>query len=540
MIDLGIDKAHALVIDSNLTSRSVLSAQLRDLGVGHVRQTGRINDARLLLEHKPYDIVLCDYHFEGSEMSGQNLLDELRRENLLPHSTVFIMVTGEATYAKVVEAAESVLDSFLVKPYKSATLGERVVEARRRKRILRDIFQAMEDHDQERALRLCVQRYIRRDTYWQYCARMATELMLKLNRPADARDIYETMAKETRVQWARLGMARSLFAAGEIGQARRDLEALIAENPQYADALDVLGNLHVDQGEFDAALETYRRATQLTPGCLLRLQHCGTLAYFQGQASEALQLLERTKAMGSRSKLFDPLTLVLLSLLRFDAGDSKGLITAHEQLRRHIERSGESPRLAAYEQTVAGLRALAARDLHAGATAAREMAAQLDDERFEVEIATVLLCLLTRVPDSHLSVEEATAIARRVGMRFCVSKAVTEMLVAAAGPASALSPTIRACHAEIAGMAQEAMNFSVRGEPRMAVMALLDRGANTRNAKLIEMARLVTRRHVDEIDDSDDLMARATDLQDRLCHPITHLVGVRRTGRSPGGLVLRT
>ena len=44
-------------------------------------------------------------------MTGQDLLDELRREQLLPFSTVFVMVTGEATYAKVTEAAESALDT---------------------------------------------------------------------------------------------------------------------------------------------------------------------------------------------------------------------------------------------------------------------------------------------------------------------------------------------------------------------------------------------------------------------------------------------
>ena len=72
-----------------------------------VRQASRVSDARVILEHKSYDIVLCDYHFDGSEMSGQDLLDELRREQLLPYSTVFVMVTGEASYAKVAEAAEA-------------------------------------------------------------------------------------------------------------------------------------------------------------------------------------------------------------------------------------------------------------------------------------------------------------------------------------------------------------------------------------------------------------------------------------------------
>eukprot|EP01034_Spumella_vulgaris_P009924 gene9924-12596_t len=140
-LDDGIQQASALIIDANANSRSLMAAQLRDLGVGNVRQTTRLRDARVILENKPYDIVLCDYHFEGSEQSGQQLLDELRREQLLPYSTVFVMVTGEATYAVVAEAAEAALDAYLIKPYTTASLAERLASARYRKRILKDIFE---------------------------------------------------------------------------------------------------------------------------------------------------------------------------------------------------------------------------------------------------------------------------------------------------------------------------------------------------------------------------------------------------------------
>ena len=125
-------------------------------------------------------------------------------------------------------------------------------------------------------------------------------------------------------------------------------------------------------------------------------------------------------------------------------------------------------------------------------------------------------------------------------MRFCVSKAVTEVLVAAAQRREPLLTTIRSCQAEITSIAEEAMAHSVRGRPRSAVESLLKRGTDTRNAKLIEMATLVARRHADTIEDRDNLLAEAATLQRRFCQPITHLAGVRRTGRSPGGLVLRT
>ena len=50
LMDGTIQDASALIIDSNANSRSLMAAQLRDLGVAHVRQATRIKDARVILE----------------------------------------------------------------------------------------------------------------------------------------------------------------------------------------------------------------------------------------------------------------------------------------------------------------------------------------------------------------------------------------------------------------------------------------------------------------------------------------------------------
>lgn len=540
MIDRDIDQAHALIIDCNPTSRSVMAAQLRELGVGQVKQTSRVSEARIALEQRPYDIVLCDYHFDSGDMSGQDLLDELRRENLLPHSTVFIMVTGDATYAKVVEAAEAALDGYLVKPYTASALGERLAEARRRKRVLCDIFEALEQQQLDEAIRLCLRRYNGKLSYALFSARLAAEMMLRLDRHADARRLYESVLAEKDLPWARLGVARAQFNAGEVNPARRTVETLLRDAPNHADAYDVLGRLQVDQGELAQALTTYRLASQLTPGCLLRLQHCGTLAFYEGDRDEALRALDRVIAMGLKSKLFDALTLLLVALLRFDVGDGKAVGVAHDLLRKYLERFPDSVRLQRLEACAGALRLLTQRKTDEAVTVARAFARSSSDDNFDVEAATVLLALWTRLPDAVVGTDETDALARNIAMRFCVSKAVTEVLVASAQRREPIASTIRACQVTVTAIAEEAMAHSLRGEPRRAVEALLRQGSDTRNAKLIEMATLVVRRHADAIEDQDSLLSEASTLQRRYCRPITHLAGVRRTGRSPGGLVLRT
>ena len=179
--DDDLTSSQALVVDSNPTSRSILVSQLRDFGVGTIVQCARLADARRQLEYRPFDVVLCEHHFANDPSSGQDLLDDLRRNQLLPFSTVFIMVTAEATYAKVAEAAESALDGYVLKPHTATSLAERLRQARIRKISLQEIFAAIDAEDFERAAELCLVRFKTRGLFWLYAARVGAELLLRWN-----------------------------------------------------------------------------------------------------------------------------------------------------------------------------------------------------------------------------------------------------------------------------------------------------------------------------------------------------------------------
>jgi len=150
--DSDLRHCQALVIDTNQASRSLLRSMLSDLGLQNIVQAAKISDARRALETRTFDVVICDYHFDGSDMTGADLLDDMRRAQLLPLSTVFVMVTAEASYVKVAEAAESALDSYLIKPHTANALAERLHLARHRKVVLGPIFEAIEQEQYELAM----------------------------------------------------------------------------------------------------------------------------------------------------------------------------------------------------------------------------------------------------------------------------------------------------------------------------------------------------------------------------------------------------
>ncbi len=539
MLDKDIQDACALVIDSNATARSLMAAQLRELGVGTVRQATRVKDARIILEHKAYDIVLCDYHFDGSDMSGQDLLDELRRENLLPYSTVFVMVTGEATYAKVAEAAEAALDAYLIKPYTSASLADRLSNARYRKRILKDIFEAIEQQNFELAAQLCLKRFEERAQFWLYAARIGAELLLRLNRLEDARKLYDAIIEAKTVPWARLGVARTELASGNLVAAKRTLEALIGDMPDHADSYDVMGRVQMEQGEISDALRTYRTASNLTPGCLLRQQRAGTLAFYAGERDEALKLLERAMINGLRSKLFDMFTLVLIALMRFDQRDGKNLKLVHEAMLREIERAPQAKRLQRFGTLIQGLRLLQERRVADALQLARGMSQELESEAFDLEAATLLLALWIRFSGQEIQLEEIKELITRIGLRYCTSKASTEVLISMCEKNEMAMTELRDCHARIFGIAETAMRHTMRGSARTGVELLIQQGEETRNAKLIDMAQAVLKRHEEKIEDAEALNAQIEALQKRFVLPLGVTIS-RRNVRQAGGLALRT
>lgn len=536
----GIEDCRALIIDSNPTSRSILKAMLRDMGVGHLVQVSRILDARRTLESRTFDIVLCDYHFDNSTMSGQDLLDDLRRANRLPYATVFVMVTGEASYAKVAEAAEAALDSYLLKPHTAQALEQRLLQARHRKKVLGSIFEAIERGEFDVAAQLCQARFNDRAEYWLFAARIGAELYIRSGNHHAAKDLYAAVASTKALPWAKLGIARAELEAGQLPQARRTLEALISAEPGYTDAYDVMGRVQVDSGDLKGALETFRTATSSTPHSLGRLQKQGFLAFYMNEPDECLQLLERCVRIGIGSKMFDCQTLVMLGLVYFDKKDSKAFSRTYDNMLLQYERNPDSTRLRRFVQTLDIFKALNDRQVSDCIGHVKLLTAGLLSDDFDFESATNLLAVLSRLRTTEIQLADSESWIRTIGLRFCVSKTATEMLSKSLQGCDEYESVIRHCQTEISSMAEKAMAHSVTGSPEIAVKALIAKGQETLNAKLIEMAGLVLARHAAKIEDQQTLSSTISQLKFKYCTKGAQASLGHSSGRAAGELNLRS
>jgi len=538
--DPDILDCRALVIDSNPTARSIQASQLRDLGVGTVVQCGRVQDARRLLEAREFDIVLCEQDFHGGNYSGQDLLNDLRRAQLLPFYTVFVMVTSEARYAAVAEAAESALDSYLLKPHTAQALSDRIQQARHRKKVLKDIFSAIDDGQFDVAAQLCLRRFELKATYWLYAARIGAELLLRLGKHGEARGMYEAVIATQALPWARLGVARAQIDAGSGPSGKRTLESLIADQPGYADAYDVMGRVQFDQGQFAEALATYRTATQLTPSSIARLQRQGTLAFYLGEKEEAKKALERAMLLGISSKMFDYQTIVLLAVTRFVDRDSKGLHRCLANITHALEKAPRSARLRRFTRIVTVFQWMLQRQVAQVVSEVRAMAAEIKESDFDFEAAANMVAMLAHITAAELQLDAAEGWIDMLALRFCTTRSLSELLARTATVHEPFATRIREKHNAVTELAEQAMSHSLAGEPRAAAKSLLSAGARTMNSKLIDMARMVLQRHAEKIADADDLMGMADELKQRYAagSPVAPLAG--DSGRQSGGLVLRS
>lgn len=516
-LDAEISRATALVVDGNPTTRSVLCGMLREFGLGKVQQASRVQDARRMLEHRRFDIVVCEYHFDGDPMTGQDLIDDLRLAQLMPLSTIFVMISSERSYTSVAEAAEAAMDAYILKPHTQQTLRERLQAARQRKLTLRDIIEKIEKEAFAEAADLCQQRFEAKAACWLQAARIGAELYLRLAQPVRAQQLFEAVLASRALPWAKLGLARSQSEQGGLASARRTLESLVAEQPGYTDAYDVMGRVLVEQGEYEEAHQSFRRACELTPNNVGRLQKLGMLAYMQGHFDEAAEALGRAQSLGGGSRSFDLQSQVLLATLSFEREDLRGVERALEALCLARTDQPESPRLRRFEATVRLLHALLRRQPAEAVQLMRQGFDELLAPDFEFEAAGNLLMALAQMLRFEVKLDSAEHQVGILARRFAVSKTTCELLCRMAQAHPPFQAQVREAYARTCALAEEAVSHTVAGRPREAVAALLAEGERSFNSKLLDLAGMTLQRHAGQIPDALELGARVEALRRSHC-----------------------
>ncbi|MBP6096344.1 MAG: response regulator [Methyloversatilis sp.] len=308
----GLDKMRVVIADANQVVRTWLRTQLSQAGVKYVAMAGTASDLLRQCSATTPDVVLCDHNF-GEKHDGLRTLEELRLNNILPLSSVFIIVTGERMRRRVVAAAEFAPDDYLLKPFTSGQLAERLERAVEKKLALKAVYAAMARRELQAVIDECDKVIARTPRYSMDALRIRAEALIALGKLDEACEIYKAIIANNTVPWARIGYAMVLRERGELSEAAEMAARISEEFPEFMGVYDFLGELHERNGELTEARTYYERADSIAPDNLRRLRSIGNICLETGDVESAASVMrrvvERTEGT-SLASAEDHLTLI--------------------------------------------------------------------------------------------------------------------------------------------------------------------------------------------------------------------------------------
>lgn len=332
----------------------MLRIHLSNLGIKQVRMAERIPDALREIKERSFDIILCDYHL-GDGRNGQQFLEELRTRDLIHLSEVFIMVTSEQQYKNVIAVAEYAPDDYLIKPFVSNALEQRILVAFEKKYALRDIFSAMDAKDFRKAIDEC-QSYLNQgnNKYQKYVERLRAECYLRAEDYEHAAHYYEEILSERLVAWAELGLGKALHHIGEFDRATHIIKHVCQNNPMYLESYDLLAKVHESAGEDAAAEAAIDRAIEKSPLRLDRHAHLGELALRSGNLDKAEKAFAKIVSDGIGSCYHAPEAYFRLAEIHVAKGDTKMASEVLSKISGHFENTPDAAFCAAVAEISVG------------------------------------------------------------------------------------------------------------------------------------------------------------------------------------------
>jgi CheY-like chemotaxis protein len=116
-----------LLIEENYSSRDMTGEMLRVFGVKRLREARSIEAAMREIERRSPDIILCDWMSKPTD--GLSFLRQLRADPAKPYAQALVIMINEQASSDHIQAALGEgADSYLVKPFRAATLLAHLVQ----------------------------------------------------------------------------------------------------------------------------------------------------------------------------------------------------------------------------------------------------------------------------------------------------------------------------------------------------------------------------------------------------------------------------
>lgn len=328
-----------LIVDPNQSMRASVHNMLTQVNISKVDHAVSAATAIRALSVRSYDVILCEYDLggdgDGAGQDGQQLLEDLRHHKVISPWAIFVMLTSEGVYGKVVSAAELLPTDYILKPFTVDVLSQRIGRALERRAVFLPVYQLIGQGRAREAMEVCLSNQASQPRYAIDYARLRAELLASLERHADAEQAYGAILKVKPLGWAQLGQARAVYAQGRLADAEALLRQLLAENPKFMAAYDLLAQVLRELDQDAGAKQVLEDAVALSPHMVRRLRNLGDVALATGDVAAAEKAYKQVVAKAKYSEFRDPADHVNLVRALVHKGDA----TAAAAVVRDLERS---------------------------------------------------------------------------------------------------------------------------------------------------------------------------------------------------------
>lgn len=332
----------ALIIEPHSGMRMSIHNMLNLCEISKIDHAVSSGTAIRPLQNKHYDLILCEYDL-GEGQDGQQLLEDLRHNKIIPLWTIFIMVTAERSQEKVVSAAELAPTDYLLKPFTADALLERISRAIERRVLLMPIYQLMERGSLSEAIQDCVEGEQTSSKFAVDFMRLRAELHVTLGHAAEAELIYKRLQEVRAVAWARLGLAKTLYMQSKYTEAEELLTNIVTENPQFLDAYDWLAKTHEAVGNLPKAKDVLQEAVAVSPHVVRRLRKLGQVSIETGDIDTAEASFQKVVTKAKYSEFRDPEDHVRLVKTLVKKGDTQQAAVVVRDMEKTLNTSLKMP-----------------------------------------------------------------------------------------------------------------------------------------------------------------------------------------------------
>lgn len=333
-----------LIIDELPQVRTMLRELLTRCGADTIES---LSDAERALEwmaaERP-DIILCGYDL-GEGKDGQQVLEQAREQDLIPYSTIFILISAENTLRRVMGAVEHEPDTYLAKPFTREVLQDRLRRLQKKKAHFREVGLAVERRAYSRACRLCDEAIIRVPRYRLDFLRFKADALARLGDYAAAAAVCREVLNETVMPWAQLGLAQALFYQDQLDEAHALLRTAIQGREHFVAAFDLLARVQQKMGQSDAAEATLAQAVALSPKSPRRQRALAEAALGNENLEVAEQAYRQAIREGRHSQFSGPEDFAGLARVHLCAGDTDRAGQTMARMQREYAQADPATRL---------------------------------------------------------------------------------------------------------------------------------------------------------------------------------------------------